>query len=161
MPWLVVETGDCIGESLDDRLGAERVDAIGAGRPVKQADHVHDREQRRLAGKPFLVEGFDDALGLVVARVLRIVDGRADVIALAHVAGMRVLEEAREQAQRKRVAAEIVRRGFQFLVGAPHPVVAEQRRAGFVRQFVDIDDRRNIVLPSGNIFDRKPAGQHD
>jgi hypothetical protein len=64
------------------------------------------------------------------------------VVAPAHVAGLCLVEKAREQAERERMAAEIVCRRFQLSVGAPYAVVAQQRRAGFVGESFDIDDGR-------------------
>ena len=104
---------------------------------------------------------FHHARGVVVARIVRVGDKRADVVAPARVAGLRLLEEAREQAERERMAAEFARRGFQLLVGPPHAVVAQQRRAGLVRQFLDVDDRRGVVPPMADVLDREPAGEHD
>src|SRR5438105_250403 len=45
-------------------------------------------------------------------------------------------------------SAEVVRRGFQLLVGAPHAVVAQERRAGLVGEPLDIDDRSGAWLSS-------------
>jgi hypothetical protein len=61
---------------------------------------VHDREERGLAGKPLLLVRFHYTFGVVVAWVFRIGEKGADVIAPAHVALLRFLEEACEQAQR-------------------------------------------------------------
>ena len=72
---------------------------------------MHDRVQHRLAGKPFLLVGFHHAPGVVVARIVGVGEKGADVVPPAHVARLRLLEEAREQAERKRMAAEIARRG--------------------------------------------------
>jgi hypothetical protein len=49
---------------------------------------------------------------MVVARIFGIGKERADVISPAHVAELRLLEEAREQAERERMATERTRRGL-------------------------------------------------
>jgi hypothetical protein len=61
---------------------------------------------------------------MVMKRTIFVSKIGADVVAPAHVAGLRFLEEARQQSERERMSAEVVRRGFQLLVGAPNTVVA-------------------------------------
>src|SRR6476619_2636225 len=107
-PRSIIEVDDRVGEAVDDRLRSERVDPGGARRPIEQADHLHDREQYRLAGEPFVGEGVDDASRLVVSGIVRIIDGRADGTTLAGVAAMQELKEAGEQAQRESVSRKIM-----------------------------------------------------
>ena len=70
---------------------------------------MEDGEQDRLPGEPFLLIGFHHPPRLIVARIVGVGEQAADMIAPAHVAVLRFLEEAREQSQRKRMAAEIMR----------------------------------------------------
>jgi hypothetical protein len=122
---------------------------------------VHDRAQHGLAGEPFLLIGLHHALRVAMTRIVFVANKSADLASPAHVACLRLLEEARQQAKRERMAAEVARRGVEFPVGAPDAVVAQQRRAGLVRQPLNVDHRRGAVLPAGDVGDLKPAGQHD
>ena len=95
-----------------------------------------------LIGEPFPFIGFHHPPRLVVARIVGVGDEAAEMIAPPHVAVLRLLQEAREQGQRQRMAAEIVRGRPQIRLDAPNVVVAQQLGADFVRQPFDIDDRR-------------------
>ena len=69
---------------------------------------------------------------MVVARVFGIGEEFADAIAAANVAGSGLLEEARKQAERQRMAVERARRRSHFRVSPPYAVVAQERRTGIV-----------------------------
>ena len=103
---------------------------------------MEDGEQGRLIGEPFLLVGFHHPPRLIVARIVGVGEQAADMIAPAHVAVLRFLDEAREQGQRERMAAEIVRGALEVAVDAPDVVVAQEFSARFVRQAFDVDDRR-------------------
>ncbi len=83
------------------------------------------------------------------------------MVAAAHVAGLGLLEEARQQAKRQRMIAERPRRLLQFCVGSSHAVVAQQRRAGPVRKLPHVQNRGGAILPARDVFDSLPAGEHD
>ena len=83
------------------------------------------------------------------------------MVAPAHVAVLRFLEIAREQRQRERMAAEIARRRLSSCVDSPDVIVAQKFRAGLVRQLLDVDDRRGVLLEAMDVGDRDAAGQHD
>ena len=112
-----------------------------------------------LLRKPLALVGFHHAAGVVVAGVVGIGEEIADMVAAAHVAELRLREVARQQAERERMAAESPRRCPQFLVGPPDAIVAQQRRAGFVRQLLHVEDRGGAGLPPRNVLDRQPAGE--
>ena len=122
---------------------------------------MEDREQDRLIGEPFLLVRFHHPPRLIVARIVGVGEQAADMIAPAHVAVLRFLEEAREQRQRQRMAAEIMRGRAQLPVDPPHVIVAQKLGAGLVRQPLDVDDRRGAVLEAPDVGDRDAAGQHD
>ena len=83
----------------------------------------------------------------------------ADMIAPPHVSVLRFLEEAREQRQRQRMAAEILRGRPQVAVHAPDVIVTQELRARFVREPFDIDDRRRASLESLDVGNREAARQ--
>ena len=120
---------------------------------------MKDREQHRLSGEPFFLVRFHHPPRVVVARIIGVGEKAANMIAPAHVAVLRLLQETREQGQRERMAAEIARGRLQ-LARRPKRHCREQRRADFVRQ-VRHDDRRRAVLPARDVRDRDAAGQHD
>ncbi len=160
-PLLVAQIDDRIGQSGNRRLGAQRAHAVAARRAVEQADAMEYREQGRLAGKPFLLVGFHHAPRMIMSLIVGVGKQAADMIAPAHVAVLRFSEQAREQRQRERMAAEIVRRRPQVAVDAPDVVVEQELRARFVRQFFDVDDRRRAVPKALDVRHREAAGQHD
>ena len=132
LPGAFIEIDDRVGEPRDRRLAAQCGEASAARRSVEQADQAHDGMGHRLAGEPLCLVGLHDPPGVIVAWVFGIVEQFADMIAPAYVAALRLLEEAREQAERQRMAAERPGRRPQFRVRSPHAVVAQKRRAGFV-----------------------------
>ncbi len=121
---------------------------------------MQDGEQDRLSGEPFSLVGLHHAARMTVARIVGVGEQGADMIAPSDVAVLRFLEQAREQRQSERMAAEIMRGRLQVAVDAPDVIVAQEFRAGLVRQPADIDDRR-AVLEALDIGDGEAAGQHD
>ncbi len=116
--------------------------------------------RHRLAGEPFALVGLHDTLRVVVAQVFGIVEQFADVIAAANVAGPGLLEEARQQAERQRMAAERPRRRSQFRLGSPHAVVAQERRPGLIRKLFHVQNRGGAIVPARHVFHGLPAGEH-
>ena len=70
---------------------------------------MEDGEQDWLVGEPFLLVKLHHAPRVIVAGIVGVGEQPADMIAPPHVAVLRLLDEAREQGQRQRMAAEIMR----------------------------------------------------
>ena len=111
-PLVVAEADERVGQAGNRGPGAQRLEAVAARGAVEQADAMEDGEQDRLSGEPFLLVGFHHAPRLIVARIVGVGEQAADMVAPAHVAVLRFLDQAREQRQRERMAAEIMRGRF-------------------------------------------------
>ena len=104
-PLHVGKIDERIGQARNRGLGAQSREAVAARGAIEQADAMEDGEQDRLTGEPFLFIRFHHPSGVTVQRVV-VVAKQADMIAPAYVAVLRFPDEAREQRQRQRMAAE-------------------------------------------------------
>src|SRR5208337_4139691 len=104
VPCLLAKGNDLMGEPFDPGCSPQSSQAIGARWAVEQADEMEDGEQDRLSGEPFSLVRPHHLLRVIVAVTIRVGEQAADMIAPAHVAVLRFLDEAREQRQRERMA---------------------------------------------------------
>ena len=161
LPSRIIHRNEPVGQPGDHWFGAQSVKTIDDCRPVEQADQLHDRQQFGRSGQPFLFIRFEDAAGVVVARVVRVGKECMDLVARgahrrcgSHRAGRQAVAMPRGG---RRIRARLsAARGR-----CPRFDCREQGSAGRIGQMLDIDDRGGAVPPASEIGNLKPGGQHE